>query len=611
MIHTLSQDVINKIAAGEVVERPASIIKELIENSLDAGASNIRIELTEGGIKKIRVIDNGYGMSPEDAELAIEPHATSKINSVEDLFAINSFGFRGEALASIASVSTLTLRTRPTASHTQPPILNQEQTKQIQYALGTQISKNENGIHKDDISTPVGTDIEIQDLFYNVPARQKFLKSPTTEFRHCLDVITPFTIITPSVSWQIFHNQKPILTLNSTDEWHKRITALLGAEKSNDMREVEVGGETTKIVGFLGHPRHASEQRGYQYVFVNQRPVMDMLVMKAVKNGYGSLIPKSTHPIFILHLQVDPTTIDVNVHPRKLEVKYANTQLIFQNVFKAVQHTLAKLSAQMPHNVETELHPVFATTNNSIHIPQKNGTQPRLYNSHPTQEHIKESLGFYTMLNKTPQTITRDDSCEVMPRPDVLPHGWRVIGQAHDSYIITETMAGLMLMDQHAMSERINYEQMKQNQIQESAQHCAIPVTIDLPPQELALYEEYKDIFLELGFEIEIFGGNTLAIHSVPSLLAETNIKTALESLFLNLRSEMTSATTIEQQKDAIVKLVACKTAIKFGDRLTESQQIALITTWLNMPNNQSCIHGRPCTIELSDKELRKWFKRP
>ena len=585
----LPQDIINKIAAGEVVERPASVLKECVENSLDAGASNIRIDLTEGGMKNIQITDNGHGMSVEDAEQATEPHTTSKIQSLEDLFSIQSFGFRGEALASISSVSQFSLTTRREEDSTATIVTMENGNKQITQG-----------------GAPVGTTIEVRNLFYNVPARQKYLKSAQTEFKHCITLLTQFALLTHTVNWQVFHNNKPVLTLPATNSWKQRVATLWGPEKGTDLIEMNAGGETLRIQGFLAHPRHASEKRDMQHVFVNNRAVQDFLTLKAVKDGYGSLIPRYTHPSAIVHITVDPKTVDVNVHPRKLEVKFSDTSLIFSNVKKIVSQHLSGFepvaaSSEIP--LETFSQPTPIRHQHRYSAPSQQAPKPQ-------PEDVRRAMNLYTLQSPAiSSAIQPEDNGQIAEIQ--LPEGWKVIGQIHSSYLILETTDGMMVMDQHAMSERVNYHQLKQTSDTISSQKCAFPITIDLPPQEYALFEEYQELFTEFGFEIEPFGGTTLAVNALPSVIGDSNAKEAILELFHDLRSEMAGNNSVEEKKDALCKIVACKTAIKFGDFLSTEQQIALICAWIDTPNNQSCIHGRPCTIELSDKEMRKWFKRP
>lgn len=587
----LPQDIINKIAAGEVVERPASVLKECIENSLDAKASNIRIDIIDGGIQGIRITDNGHGMSAEDAAQAIEPHTTSKIQSIDDLFSIQTFGFRGEALASISSVSQFSLTTKREEDATATIITMENGDKKI--AQG---------------GAPVGTTIEVRNLFYNVPARQKYLKSPQTEFKHCITLLTQFALLTHTVHWQVFHNNKPVLTLPATETWKQRVATLWGPDKGADLIEMDAGGDTLKIQGFLTHPRHALEKRDMQHVFVNNRAVQDFLTLKAAKDGYGSLIPRYTHPSVIIHITVDPKTVDVNVHPRKLEVKFSDTSLIFSNVKKIVAQHLSQFEP-VASSLDTPTPPPSTSQPMPIRHQQRYST-PSRDRTKPDPQDIRRAMNLYTLQSSSaPQAI--ESTAPKQTTELRLPEGWRNIGQIHSSYLILETPEGMMVMDQHAMSERVNYHQLKQTSDKVSSQKCAFPITIDLPPQEYALFEEYQELFTEFGFEIEPFGGNTLAVNALPSVIGDTNAKEAILELFHDLRSEMAGINSIEEKKDALCKIVACKTAIKFGDILSLEQQIALICAWVDTPNNQSCIHGRPCTIELSDKEMRKWFKRP
>ena len=585
MIKKLPQELINKIAAGEVVERPASVVKELIENSLDAHATVLTIELEEGGIKKIRVMDNGIGMSPDDARVSIEPHATSKLSSLDDLFSIATFGFRGEALSSISSVSRFTLRTRQEESDT-----------------GVELKHDDEGITTTEYAMKTGTDIIIADIFYNVPARKKFLKSTQTEHRHCIELITQFALMTPHIEWHVFHNTKPVLTLPAHTAWHDRVSLLWGTERSKNMIPLTIHSERLSIEGFIAHPRSATLTRENQYIFVNKRPVNDYFVLKAVKDGYGSLIAKHTYPPCVINITIDPKTVDVNVHPRKLEVKHSDPQFVFSNI----KNIISKILAQK--NIQSSIPEMNAYTRYPQHTLS---SSPHTFQQQLNKEDITQSLHFYKHLTQqepTQSLIPQTSAIE----PNNIPHGWRIIGQIHASYLIIEMPEGMMIIDQHAVSERINYHQINlRNNIQSASQACAIPITIELSPQDYALFEEYHPLMQELGFDIEPFGSTTISISALPSIMTQKNIHDVISSLFSDIRSDQTAELTLEQKKDALIKAVSCKTAIKFGDVLTNNQQTALISEWQNTPHNQSCIHGRPCSIEISDKELRKWFKRP
>ncbi|HLD20170.1 MAG TPA: DNA mismatch repair endonuclease MutL [Patescibacteria group bacterium] len=585
MIKKLPQELINKIAAGEVVERPASVVKELIENSLDAHATVLTIELEEGGIKKIRVMDNGIGMSPDDARVSIEPHATSKLSSLDDLFSIATFGFRGEALSSISSVSRFTLRTRQEESDT-----------------GVELKHDDEGITTTEYAMKTGTDIIIADIFYNVPARKKFLKSTQTEHRHCIELITQFALMTPHIEWHVFHNTKPVLTLPAHTAWHDRVSLLWGTERSKNMIPLTIHSERLSIEGFIAHPRSATLTRENQYIFVNKRPVNDYFVLKAVKDGYGSLIAKHTYPPCVINITIDPKTVDVNVHPRKLEVKHSDPQFVFSNI----KNIISKILAQK--NIQSSIPEMNAYTRYPQHTLS---SSPHTFQQQLNKEDITQSLHFYKHLTQqepTQSLIPQTSAIE----PNNIPHGWRIIGQIHASYLIIEMPEGMMIIDQHAVSERINYHQINlRNNIQSASQACAIPITIELSPQDYALFEEYHPLMQELGFDIEPFGSTTISISALPSIMTQKNIHDVISSLFSDIRSDQTAESTLEQKKDALIKAVSCKTAIKFGDVLTNNQQTALISEWQNTPHNQSCIHGRPCSIEISDKELRKWFKRP
>ncbi|HEX9664593.1 MAG TPA: DNA mismatch repair endonuclease MutL, partial [Patescibacteria group bacterium] len=318
-IKALSQDLINKIAAGEVVERPASVVKELLENSLDAGSNQIAVEIIKGGQDLIKVSDNGQGMTREDAELAVQRYTTSKIAELDDLFNINSFGFRGEALASIASVSRFKL-----------------QTKIDQELVGAEIEIIDGETIINEIGWETGTTVTVQNLFFNVPARQKFLKTQSTEFNHILDLFSGYALLYPDISWKLIHNDKTILNLPKAKDWLTRIEAVLGADIARELLPVAFDGWEIRIKGFVAKPALSKSNSKSQYIFVNNRPVRDYLISMAVRDAYTTLIPRGEYPVFVLKIDIDPGLVDVNVHPRKSEVKFLDTRLIYRAVYNLI-----------------------------------------------------------------------------------------------------------------------------------------------------------------------------------------------------------------------------------------------------------------------------------
>lgn len=321
-IKLLSQDLINQIAAGEVVERPASVVKELVENSIDAAAQSITIQIENGGLQKIKVMDDGIGMDRDDAILSVKQHATSKINSQNDLFSIGTMGFRGEALASISSISKFRLI-----------------TKKHGEVKGTEIQVDEPGVTVRDVGTPEGTSIEISELFYNIPARRKYLKTAVTEFNHITDLFLNFCLAYPQINWKLFHNNKPVYQFPKTNI-EQRIFDVLGSDISRNLIKINYDMNGVNVVGFIGKPQVARNNRKLQYLFINNRPVNEYIIAKQVKDSFATLIPHNLYPVFILNIQVDLEKVDVNVHPRKMEVRFSEPQLIYSTIYRAISRTL-------------------------------------------------------------------------------------------------------------------------------------------------------------------------------------------------------------------------------------------------------------------------------
>jgi len=432
-IKILSEELINKIAAGEVVERPASVVKELVENSLDAGATQIEIEIREGGKKLIRVVDNGRGMDSADAKLAFLRHATSKISSAEDLFNISSLGFRGEALPSIASVSKVEMITKTKDS-----------------ANGTKL-KIETGEIKEAKDTPanVGTIVTISDLFYNTPARRKFLKSEVTENRHIIDLVTNFVLAYPSVSFKLKIDNREVLNLNSTATLSQRVREVVGKETFLKMLEIKKEPNEIQVSGFLGKPEVAKSSRGEIRFFVNARIISNRSLLHAIQLGYGELLPKGKYPLIYLFLEVTPQLVDVNVHPQKLEVRFANEKQAHDLVYLAIKKTLSS----------TMVMPVYETAGERTLLQTMTGEKSSL---------VKESLGDYSAKSSSVETQQKTILKEIFDRkiePEIAPaektedyYGITNFWQLANTYILAAVRESLIVMDQHTAHERILYE---------------------------------------------------------------------------------------------------------------------------------------------------------
>jgi len=589
MIKKLDQDLINKIAAGEVVERPASVVKELMENSIDAGADQTNLEIKNGGSDLIMLQDNGSGMSKEDAKLAIERHATSKIFSLEDLFNIRTLGFRGEALASISAVSQFTLETKTKDS-----------------AEGTKLSIVNGKLSIVSYGCPEGTKITIKDLFYNVPARKKFLKSATTEYNHILELLTQFALINPQISFKLTHNNKLILNLPKTDKWLTRLKQVLGTDIANYLIPVAAKG-TVAISGFIGKPQIARNNRKAQFIFINKRIVSDFLITKAVKEGYSTLIPKELYPTFVLNIELPPDLVDVNVHPRKAEVKFKNTQEIYLSVLQAVQKSLT-------NNIDQEiiLGDQRAVKKFTLKTePSFRSYQPKIsYQS--SFKSIKPEASKINQALKFSKEILQADFIEQKNQEKV--GDWRLLGQIHNAYLLVEAPQGILIIDQHAAAERILYEKFKKQFGSQKikSQKLLLPLTLELSAKEVEILNQSLEFLSNLGFDIEIFGNNSFIVNAVPQDLDKLDIKTTILGIISDLEdNDFNQTKSIDEKKDLVIKYAACRTAIKFNDKITSQEQIKLLEDILTiMDKINTCPHGRPFIMELTLDQLAKNFKR-
>jgi len=586
-IKKLDQDLINKIAAGEVVERPASVIKELIENSIDAQADLINIEIKNGGIDYISIQDNGTGMSEEDAKLAIERHATSKISSLDDLFNIQTLGFRGEALASIASVSQFTLETKTNDS-----------------PEGTQIKIENSEFKISPCGCPDGTKIIIKDLFYNVPARKKFLKTSVTEYNQILELITNFSLINPNIGFKFTNNGKQVFNLPKTNDWLERVKQVLGSDIAQDLIPLETSG-TIKIKGFIGKPQIARNNRKSQFLFINNRIVSDFIIAKAVKEAFGSLIPRELNPTFILSIELPPELVDVNVHPRKAEVKFKNSQEIFVAVLQAVQKILTNNISQKIQTDQSNIRKFQLKAHSSEpSFKPSVSYQPSFKNVSPGQKQVSSALKFS-------KQILKDEFQEI---PEEKIGDWKLIGQIHNSYLLVESPQSILIIDQHAAAERILYERFKNEYDSKGikSQKLLLPLNLELSASEVETLKQSLQYLNKLGFDIEIFGNNNFKINAVPQELSKLDIKKTILGLINDLQdNELNKLKSTDEKKNLIIKYAACRAAIKFQDKIATKEQIKLLEDILQIIDNiNTCPHGRPFLMELTLEQLAKNFKR-
>lgn len=619
MITILPDEVANHIAAGEVIERPASVVKELVENSLDAAANQIDIEIGMGGKAYIRIIDNGHGMSPEDARIAFERHATSKITSTADLASIETLGFRGEALPSIASVAKVKLLTRPADA-----------------VAGTRIDiHGGNVIHVGESGAAPGTFIEVNDLFYKTPARLKFLKSPATEVGYINAVITDEALAHADVGFSTKHNGREQLHLPAKSDLLQRIAGLFGRDLARDLIEVHERAADFELRGFIGLPTCHRANRNYQKVFINQRPVKDKTISHAILQTYDTLIAKRRYAVALLFLSLPPELVDVNVHPTKMEIRFVNSQSIHHFITSSLRKTLgsalnASVTTSAPSSAQQEpssqsvqppssslLQPKFPTLSSPIPPPSPESfsasdTQwPESPPDMPSGRFPPQRFSRTPEIAKVPSFPTSHLHIQPLPSNRGRFATMKPIGQFRETYILVQDGDDLCIIDQHAAHERIYYEKLKQQFSQSGIdiQQLLFPVSLELSHREQVALEEYLPQLNTYGLEIEHFGGTTYLLKAVPALLAKADHKKLLYDIIDRL-IETEETTDLDHIFDAVLILMACHGAIRAHQPLQQSQILALLQQMDATEYPYTCPHGRPTFIKLSERDLEKTFGR-
>lgn len=574
-IRILDDVVANKIAAGEVVERPASVVKELVENSLDAGATRIEVEVEDGGRRLIRVTDNGCGMDEEDAILSLQRHATSKIATAEDLYRIQTLGFRGEALPSIAAVSELLLRTRTPEA---------EVGVEIRVEGGKVVDFRR-------VGCPPGTTVEVRRLFFNTPARLKFLKSAGTEMGHIADRIARFALLYHSVSFRLLHDGQEVFHSPASEEMLHAIAAVYGREVAREMVPLDLETPILRIRGYISKPLVSRSSRNYQTYFVNGRFVQSRTLTHALYEGYHTLLMVNRHPIAVVVLEIDPSLVDVNVHPAKAEVRFTREWEVHELLKRAVETALERAHL-LP---AASLQGAAATAPSqppSSSLPLIEALQRRRQEAVPTRP--SEPLGTYVELGE-----------------DFLPRRMTPLGQILNSYILAESEEGLLIIDQHAAHERVLYEQFMAREAHEPVKRQAlvVPATLHLSPQEARTVEEHRETLKELGFLLEPFGRDTYLLRSVPLAIASLPYERILRDIIEELA--LTAATRgFAPHRDEVLGMMACKSAIKAGDPLSPQEIERLLEQLRQARRPYTCRHGRPTIICITRAELERKFKR-
>lgn len=593
-IKPLPELLINQIAAGEVVERPASALKEILENSIDAGAKKITVQLQQGGIKQIRVSDDGGGIAKDELLLALTRHSTSKISTLDDLQRITSLGFRGEALASIAAVSRLTLVSRQTG---------QDHAWQIQVD-GRQVSQPEPA------ALSGGTVLDVNDLYFNIPARRRFLKSEITEFAHCDEAFKRMALSQCGIEFTLQHNGKVRRLLRPADS-AQRIAAILGEEFDQAAAVVEEQSAGMRLHGMVALPAYARSSRDAQYFFVNNRYVSDKLISHALREAYRDVLHLDKHPAFVLFLEIDPESVDVNVHPSKTEVRFREPRALHQFIFHAINKALA-----VPNK----------TINTGAPEP---GQATRSFPSYPKTGHtqpgaVAQPAGFYGTLfgtqprsyssasinTPTAQTPAPAQAVANVEQPDDHPLGF-ALGQLHGIYILAQNARGLVVVDMHAAHERIMYEQLKQalDRHEIAMQPLLIPVIFHASDLEVAAVEENQDTLAQLGFDIASLSPTTLAVRAVPATLKDAGIAQLARDLLQEIR-EYGASQILTAKRNEILATMACHGAVRANRRLTLEEMNALLRDMEQTERAGQCNHGRPTWFETSLTELDKLFMR-
>ena len=666
-VRLLDTNTANQIAAGEVVEKPASVVKELVENALDAGADKIEVTIFAGGTEYIRVTDNGCGMSEADAKMAVLRHATSKLTKAEDLLSLNTLGFRGEALPSIASVSNFTLLTRPESE---------------EFATSVHIDGGEN-TEVTASGGSMGTTVIVENLFFNVPARRKFLKTVSTEGRYISELLTRLALSRPDVRFKLVNNDKEVLSTPGDGDLEHAIRALYGKNVAENLLEVSLNDPKVRVSGFIGKPTLLKGTRQWQTFFVNGRCIGSKMLSKAMDHAYQSQIPKSGFPFAVINITVDTASVDVNVHPQKSEIKFSDDSLIYKAMYKALTDALTKpMSAQKTQVTllpDSELNVFVKPQPQSVSVPVTPAPQPKpayqppqpvfksgaeqIFKTPERKEEQPAPASESLLVPEQPAPIVKKEQGEqqamwqpfddfaqtaatvsyskgyqepvlevhearsefAKPQPaEAAPAADREtiaftdtdsgmdtiwpIGQVDKTFIIAQSETTLYLIDQHAAHERILYDKLVASHEQIPSQQLLMPLYVDMAADDIVLIEEHRDEFLALGVDAASAGESLLRVSSLPA-----DIKADAAEEFINAISKMlremrnVNGSDLRQE---VLHMTACKAAIKAGQLLNMRQMRQLIIDLCNTTHPFTCPHGRPCMIEIDSNQLYKMFKR-
>ena len=621
-IRQLSQSLINKIAAGEVIERPASVVKELMENAVDAGATRIDVTVAGGGSELIRVVDTGCGIPADQLPLAVASHATSKLAEADDLFRVGTLGFRGEALASIAEVSRMVIRSRTP---------EEQSGAELEITGGKPSEVTPSGC-------PVGTSVEVHNLFFNTPVRRKFLRTTQTEFGHVSEAFTRIALAAPRVHFTLRHNDRQVFELAGSDQWLDRIGRLFGRDLAESLIRVESTDGPVRLAGYVAHPSHSRGNNRMQYLFLNGRCIRDRSLQHALTEAYRGLLTVGRYPIALLTLEMPPEMVDVNVHPTKLEVRFQDSGRLYSQLLSTLRSkfltTDLTARGQTPADgrppgeedptgghdqaravqLRRELVDWAKGEITSWDAPQGSGpgvAAPPVA-QRPGEDGQPLELRRLDRPWPSPSAAPTTSGAQPPGRPEELPSGQSAPAlQIHNRYLVAETADGVTIIDQHALHERILYEQLRGRVLSEAVetQNLLVPEPVDLSPAEAAAALEHRELLARLGLRIEPFGGDTILVTGYPAMLANVSPVEVLHELIEQLLSGAKDPDR-RDLLDQLLHAIACKAAIKAGDRLSPEEIHSLLEQRDLVDDPHHCPHGRPTALVFTRAELDKQFKR-
>lgn len=596
-IKVLSSHVANQIAAGEVVERPLSVVKELIENSLDAGATAIDVEVEQGGIRLIRVKDNGCGIHKDDLALALQRHATSKISSSDDLHRLESLGFRGEALPSIASISRVEIRST-----------NQSDD----HAWLVRCDGKDHIEAPEPIGHPVGTSVEVRDLFFNTPGRRKFLKAEKTEFNHIETLFKRIALSRFDVAFSLSHNQRIIHKLpvaGSDEQKLKRVSLICGKGFVDSSLQIDFNAGGLRLAGWIAQPTFSRSQPDMQYFYVNGRNIKDKVVAHAIRQAYQDVLFHGRHPVYVLYLEIDPMLVDVNVHPTKHEVRFRDSRSIHDFIYRVLNDTIARKIADSSDDSLSKAQVKGYESSGPVYpgatAGQNSGIQN--YSQHTIPLKVQEQIRNYSSLygSGSVSEVSTEQSASTVP-----PLGYAV-AQIQGVYILAENLHGLIIVDMHAAHERITYERLKSAFSEDSirSQPLLVPITINVSEAEVTLAEKHQQFFQSLGFNVDPMGKESLVIRQVPSILRESDVEQLLRDVLSDIAMHGDTKRILEEI-NSIFSTMACHGSVRANRKMTIPEMNALLRDMESTERSGQCNHGRPTWVQMSISQLDKLFLR-